>query len=235
MWSETANHLRKGIDQARIVALTLGIVAAGFAVLATQVDSESLGRWIALAAGAAAALVPFVQRRAGTDRVRDWTRARSASEGLKTEIYGFLAHGSAYTDDDRELRLGEKTWEIVEAVADLQRSTAGVEVGEEPAPVIQDLDGYIAQRVDDQIGYYRDTAFRYDTRATWLRRIGDGLAAAAAILAVAAATFGNDRLAAWVPFVTTAGTSLVAYVAAARYDHLIIEYLRTALRLEHLR
>jgi hypothetical protein len=34
---------------------------------------------------------------------------------------------------------------------------------------------------------------------------------------------------------TTVGTSLVAYIAASRYDHMIIEYLRTEQQLEHLR
>jgi SMODS and SLOG-associating 2TM effector domain 1 len=42
-------------------------------------------------------------------------------------------------------------------------------------------------------------------------------------------------LAAWVPVVTTIATSIAAYVAVARYDHLVIEYMRTAQRLQHLR
>ena len=55
------------------------------------------------------------------------------------------------------------------------------------------------------------------------------------VLAAVAAAFQIERAAAWVPVVTTVGASLVAYVAAARYDHMVIEYLRTAQRLEHLR
>ena len=38
-----------------------------------------------------------------------------------------------------------------------------------------------------------------------------------------------------VPVVTTVATAVAAYIAAARYDHLVIGYLRTAQRLEHLR
>ena len=55
------------------------------------------------------------------------------------------------------------------------------------------------------------------------------------VLAAGAAAFKVEGLTAWVPVVTTIGTSLTAHIAAARYDHLVIEYLRTAQRLEHLR
>ena len=65
------------------------------------------------------------------------------------------------------------------------------------------------------------------------RRVGT--AGMALCLAAVAASFNLPALAAWVPVATTAGTSLVAYIAASRYDHLIIEYLRTAQRLEDLR
>jgi hypothetical protein len=51
------------------------------------------------------------------------------------------------------------------------------------------------------------------------------------VLAALAAAFQIGGLAAWVPVVTTIATS----VTAARYDHLVIEYLRTAQRLQHLR
>lgn len=62
----------------------------------------------------------------------------------------------------------------------------------------------------------------------------------AAVLAVAGLSTvvpfqGLSPLAAWAPVATTAATTVAAHIAAARYDHLVIEYLRTAQQLEHLR
>src|SRR5438046_769273 len=51
----------------------------------------------------------------------------------------------------------------------------------------------------------------------------------------APASFGIGGLAAWVPAVTTISASLTAYIAASRYDHQIVEFLRTAEQLERLR
>jgi hypothetical protein len=60
------------------------------------------------------------------------------------------------------------------------------------------------------------------------------LGVTALVLAAVAAAFKADSLNAWVPVVTTIGTSVAAYIAAARYDHMVIEFLRTAQRLESL-
>ena len=68
-----------------------------------------------------------------------------------------------------------------------------------------------------------------------LRTVGGLLGVTAVVLAALAAAFQIGGLAAWVPVVTTIATSVTAYIAAARYDHLVIEYLRTAQRLQHLR
>ena len=95
LWSETANRLKHGIGKARTTALGLGIGAGLLAVLAVEAAGlrSWLGRVLGFAAAAAAGLAPLVGRRAGTDQVRTWTRARSASEGLKTEVYSYLAGG----------------------------------------------------------------------------------------------------------------------------------------------
>src|SRR5947208_2377633 len=102
LWSQTANRLRHGMDLARTTALGLGIAAGVLAVLAAQAAGlrSWLGRVLGFAAAAAAGLAPLVARRAGTEQVRTWTRARSASEGLKSEVYSYLAGGSAYLGQD---------------------------------------------------------------------------------------------------------------------------------------
>jgi hypothetical protein len=238
VWSQTANRLKRRIDRARSVALGLAIAAATLAAGAVQLaDLASwVGPTLAAAAAISAGLGPIGQRRAGTDQIRSWIRARSASEGLKTEVYACLAGGSRYIGDEPERRLGERTADIVASVADLQRHSLGITPDTKPLPAVVGIDSYITERVNAQIdGYYRPKAASFEHRVRRLRAVGDGLAVIAVVFAAVAASFHVPALAAWVPVVTTVGTSMVAYLAAARYDYLIVEFLRTAQRLEQLR
>src|SRR6266516_352336 len=99
-------------------------------------------------------------------------------------------------------------------------------------PPVHDTSSYTTGRVDDQISnYYTPKTGLYDQRVRRLRTVGGLLGVTAVVLAALAAAFQIGGLAVWVPIVTTIAT----YIAAARYDHLVIEYLRTAHRLQHLR
>jgi hypothetical protein len=101
---------------------------------------------------------------------------------------------------------------------------------------VSDVDSYLTHRVDDQIdSYYRPRASRYEQRVRRLRAAGDALSVVAVVLGALAAAFDVTELAAWVPVVTTTGAAVVAHIAASRYDHQIIEFLRTARQLESLR
>ena len=238
IWSRTANYLKSRIDRGRSTALILGIGAAAAAITAVQVTgfSSPLGRALSLTAGVAAGFVPLMQRRFGTERLRDWTRARSASEGLKTEVYSYLAGGSAYRDDDSAQRLGENSRTIADAVDDLVIETLGIEPDDKPIPAVNGIESYVTHRVDDQINsYYRSKALEYRRRSVRLHQAGNILGGVAVVLGVAAATLGIEGLAAWVPLVTTVASSLAAHLAATRYHHLIIEFVRTAEQLQHLR
>jgi hypothetical protein len=240
IWSQTANQLKKRIDQARLAALLLGITTAVLAVAADQAGGLSMltGRVLSASAAVTAGIATLLQRRVSTEQITDWTRARSASEGLKTEIYSYLAGGTAYTrpDGDRDARLGAETRSITEAVSDLQRHTLDIESDGRLMPDVHDLGTYITLRVDEQVNnYYKKKAAIYERRVRGLRVVGDLLGITAVVFAALATAFQVTGLSAWVPVVTTIGTSVAAYVAAARYDHLVIEFLRTAQRLDHLR
>jgi hypothetical protein len=96
------------------------------------------------------------------------------------------------------------------------------------------VDSYI--RVDGQIDdYYAPKAASYEHRVRRLRTLGDLLGIAAVVLAALGFAFELDGLALWIPVVTTIATSVTAHITAARYDHLVVEYLRTAQRLTRLR
>lgn len=237
IWSQTANRLKRRIDQARLAALLLGIATAVLAVAAHQVGGLSAlaGQALSAAAAVTAGVATLVQRRISTGQIRDWTRARSASEGLKTEIYSYLGGGAAYIGSDPHQQLSAKASGIVDAVGDLQRHTIGIEPDTKPIPLVHDADSYIGLRVNDQIhDYYRKKAAVYERRVRRLRMAGTLLGVAAVVLAAVAAAVKVDSLNAWVAVATTIGTSVTAYIVAARYDHMIIEFLRTAQRLDSL-
>jgi SMODS and SLOG-associating 2TM effector domain 1/Protein of unknown function (DUF4231) len=238
IWSETANRLKHGLEAARRAALVLGIAAAILAVAAVQLAgvSSAAGRVLGLLAGVAAGLAPAFQRRAGTRQVAAWTRARSASEGLKSEVYEYLAGGSAYTGADRDQQLGSRSRAILGGVSDLLRHAAGIQPDSKPLPDVSGVDSYLAQRVNPQIDrYYKPKAARYQKLASRLRLAGEILGGIAVLLGAAAASFGARTVVDWVPVVTTVAASLTAFIAASRYDHQIVEFLRTAQQLEYLR
>jgi hypothetical protein len=238
IWSQTANRLKRQIDRARTTALLLAIATAVLATTASQVNDVSApaGRVLTAAAAVAAGVATLMQRRAGTDQIRAWTRARSASEGLKSEIYSALAGGSPYDDPNPDQILTTRTREITDLVQDLKRHTLGISIDGKPLPAVHDVDSYIADRVNGQIDdYYTPNAATYEQRVRRLRTLGDLLGITAVILAALGSAFELHGLALWIPVVTTIATSLAAHITAARYDHLVIEYLRTAQRLTRLR
>jgi hypothetical protein len=239
VWSQTANRLKTRIDQARATALALGVATAILAVAADQISnaSSTASRWAAGAAVLTAGLATLVQRRVSTEQVKAWTRARSASEGLKTEVYSYLAGGTAYTGANRDQRLAEETRRILSDVDDLRRFTLGVSPDDKQPLPVHDVASYLQHRVTgSQVdGFYLPKAARYEKRVRIFRAAGTLLGGLAVVLAALATATGVGGFSAWVPVVTTVATSLAAFVAAARYDHLVIEYLRTADRLTYLR
>ena len=190
IWSQAANRLKQRIDQARLAALLLGIATAVLAVTAQQVGglSKPAGQALSAAAAITAGLATLIARRVSTGQIKDWTRTRSASEGLKTEIYSYLGGGTGYTGPDRDQYLGTRTRGIVEAVSDLRRHTMGIEADSKPLPAVHDTGSYIDLRVSDQIrDYYDSSAAIYEGRARRLRAAGDLLGVTAVVLAAVAA------------------------------------------------
>ena len=242
VWSQTANRLKGRIGSARVIGLWLTIlaaVAAAGAATASRQDVTGVARALSAVAAISAGIATGVVRgRTSTNAIRDWTRARSASEGLKSEVYKRLAGSSQYSGDDPDARLAAQHRAIVAAVADLAPHTLAVEVASSAPPTVTDLASYIERRVDDQIDtYYRPRAALYHRRARRLRLAGDVLGVVAVVIAgIATVVDASDLdLATWVPVVTTIGAAVVAHIAASRYDHQIIEFLRTAEQLEDLR
>jgi hypothetical protein len=252
-WSKAADRLKARVGRARATALALGIAGAVLATAATTLMPSGLRTPCALAGALSLAVGTYVMSRLVTpQRLRSWTRARSVSEAIKTEVWSFRAKVEPYAGDDAPLRLVERV-EMLEAQAtDLEPILALVRAevpsvlpkGKQP-PTAMSAEQWVERRVLSQSeGYYRKAARNLARRLASLRdvEITLGLLATAAS-AVAAWSASQPQAATrslglavgpWVAVLTTVGAAIAAHIAANRYDFLVMSYGATARRLEHL-
>jgi hypothetical protein len=236
LWSRAADRMKWRIEAARRIALVLVVVVAALATGAGALAESVPGLAGALAGGAAAgsALLPVLRPAWSGSRLREWTRARSVSEALKSEVYLWLAKVGRYRDDPAGARLREETNRVCSDAGDLLRHRQGIEPVDRPLPAVSDPSSYFAVRVRTQIdGYYRPKA---DALAVTLRRFRIAeisVGAAGAVVGGAAVVLGA-WMATWVAVLATVGTALATHVAAGRYEFQLIEFLRTAQRLNQL-
>jgi len=243
-WSAAADRLKSQLNTWRTAAFALGIAGAFLETLSTQVPSGRAQQICALAGALCLGIIPVLTlRKLGPERGRAWVRTRSASEGLKSEVYAFLARAAPYDETAGAGQiLLDKASGIEESVEDLLRYQAGEESDESGKPEQLTPEEYLAKRVHDQIDWYRPKAAGFERKARRLRSIELVLAITAAALAAAAGVYGDSLsvlgwsfvFAAWVAVLTTIGGAITAHVGASRYDFLITSYLGTARRLEDL-
>jgi Protein of unknown function (DUF4231) len=163
VWSQAANRLKGNLTRWRAIALGLTIAGALLATLAVQVAtlSSPTGKVLTWAGAVAVGLVPVIRGRFGSPVVQDWTRARSTSEALKSEVFMYLAGTGRYRGSDRDQHLQDQVDAIERDAGDLLVNTAGLQPVVRGLPAVHDVDSYVQQRVTAQIdGYYRPQAAR---------------------------------------------------------------------------
>lgn len=236
VWSQTADKLKAGPQRMWGFRLGLTVAAAALALAGSQLKGVSLPASVVLAVAAAVTLaaVGLLRVRQGIEQVRRWTRARSVSEAIKTEVFLFLTRSGGYSTADPERRLEVEVQRLERDAGDLQRFTEGVQAKARPLPAVHDVDSYLDLRVrQSQLeGYYEPNARRLRQRLQAAKAAEVTLALAAAALAAVAAI--SPKVGAWAAVVTTAGAAVAAYIAAERYEFLWIEYSRTASELRRL-
>ncbi|MGI5473226.1 DUF4231 domain-containing protein [Streptomyces sp. CA-132043] len=237
VWSQSADAVKATIQRARAAGLALGICAAvgGAASAQTMGASPTAGKVLAFAAALAAGCAPLAAQWAAADRVRDWTRLRSVSEALKSELYRRLAGAGPYRTDTADAVLLDRTAALEEDAGDLVRHTVGIASAERALPQVRDTATYAELRLRRQItDYYRPRALLMRRRLATARRVEVSLGAAAAVLAAAGGALGVAATGAWTAVVTTVAVAVVAHAAAAKYDYQELEFSRTAMELERL-
>jgi hypothetical protein len=236
VWSQTANKLKAGPHRSWGFRLGLTVAAAALALAGSQLKAVSLPASVVLAVAAALAMaaVGLLRGRQNVEEVSRWTRARSVSEALKTEVFLYLAKSGAYSAPDAEQRLEAEVQRLERDAGDLQRHTEGVTPKERPLPAVHDLDSYLDIRVrQSQLKeYYEPKARQLRQRLRTAKTVEVTLALVAAGLAAVAAI--SPSVGAWAAVATTAGGALAAYIASERYEFLWIEYSRTASELRRL-
>ncbi len=251
VWSETANHLKADLSKWRYRAAIAGVLGAFFETLAATLVPLGAKYWwfralialIALAGAVSLAVVPYVVRtKVSKDRVKEWVRARSASEALKEVIYRYLVGTPPFSATSSPADLIEQCQIVKEKVQDLNIYAAFLEPAGKEWPFILTADDYLKNRVNDQIErYYLPKGREKALAAKGLHDLEFGLGLLAVImgaLASAAAATGITQLSVlgpWVAVVTTATAAVTAHLAASRYDHEAIIYFGTADRLTALR
>src|SRR6266516_617690 len=148
LWSEAANAAKRSILLWRATTLALVLAGAVIATLATQLANvpTPLGRLLSIGSGIAVGFVPVIRSfRLSSDRLRDWTRLRSVSEGIKSEMYHYLARVRPYADHDAEQRLLTAITGIADNAKDLQGRLLGLSHVEASIPTVTDAPSYITQ------------------------------------------------------------------------------------------
>lgn len=238
IWSQTANRMKASVDRARSASLMLTVGGAILATLAAQLPDgkHALTAVLAVTAAVFVGLVPVLRPRYSGRALRDWTRARSVSEALKSETYLYLAGAGDYRSADRDCRLKARTDKAQQDASDLLQHTVDLQPVQRSLPDVWDYSSYLKVRVGGQVdGYYRPRARRLRARLRQFRRVEVGLAVIGVVLGALAASFAQWNVSAWIAVVTTISGTVAAHVGAARYEYQLIEYLRTADELNRLR
>jgi SMODS and SLOG-associating 2TM effector domain 1/Protein of unknown function (DUF4231) len=236
VWSQTANKLKNGPSLARTWQLVLTVAAAVLALAASQVKGASFAASLALSVVAAVALATVSVLRAQTskEQVQRWTRARSVSEAIKTEVYTYLSGSGRYAAADPDIVLNREIKRLEDEAGDLTGYTSKFQPVKRELPPVHDVDSYLQLRVREMQlrDYYEKNARILEKRIQLLKWAQIALALVAAALAAVASV--SPSVGAWAAVVTTAGGAVAAYFAAGRYEFLWIEYSRTASELRRL-
>jgi hypothetical protein len=238
-WSKTSDRLKRTRESWRTIVLTLTVAGAALQTAAATWPEQkmALGLPGALALAAVAIIGRYFLK---PENAKKWLRARSVSEGMKSEIYTYRAGAEPYTGPDAMDKLRGKLKEIYGWAQglDLERAKTG-EINE-PAPPQLDHEQYIEKRVLQQIRtYYQPKAQKNAWQAEVFNWAEIGFAAIAALLG-AVATFSGDassvssQLGTWVAVLTTIAGSIAAHAAASRFEFQAATFYATARQLKDL-
>ncbi|MFE5326408.1 DUF4231 domain-containing protein [Embleya sp. NPDC056575] len=238
-WSLAASAAKNSVRRWRLVRLILGVTGAVLVTAGTQASGDP-GTVLSLIGALCVGLVPLVTSlRLQPERIEAWTRTRSVSEALKSEVYLYLTASRPYagTEAERRTTLTARRVALEDAAAELLALLPQSAPGAYPLPPpVHDVDSYVRERIDDQAdGYYGTQVIRMRRGLVRIQFAEFVLAITGMALAVVAGTSGGAGAGAWVPVVTTVSASVMLYGYGMRYQENLISFARTAEQLRRLR
>ena len=235
-WSQAADELKRQVTKARAMLLGFAIVGAVLSTLGAVLGLDTVaGKVCAFVAAAAAGLAAIAAGFAGRQGLEPWTRARSVSEAIKSEVYTYLPRAGDYAKGNADARLLDRIKGFEDDAAELAATAQRQKPVERQPPVVANAAAYGLVRAKQQKDdYYLKNVKKLDHRIRSARRAEVALGIVGALLAAAAGTWEIDELAVWVPVVTTITAAIATHVAAERWTFLQLEYSRTALQIERL-
>ena len=240
-WAATARFHKDALDFWRRWSLLLAIAGAVLATLGQQIvhlaPEGGWEKWAYQAPGllgsAAIALAAYFSREiTGGDRERNWIRARSAAESLKSAIYLYRAGVPPFDGPAGASQLLRRVRDIQGTVADVLTRALSQETDPDLSPLT--VDAYLALRVEDQVRFYDDRAATYQTKTDRLRAVMLVLGAVSVVFGLLSTLSKTIPVAGWVAVTATVTAALTAYVQNQRYQALMVLYQATARRLREL-
>jgi hypothetical protein len=260
LWSQVANQIGDSIRLWRARAAVAGVAGLFLSLLAGSMGSGTPGgtvgqKVVATLGVLMLALVPFLQQRLlSADRVLAWTRARNVAELLKEAIYRHLMgalppvpldDGSPPPDPTGPGNLVRRCRAIKRAAADLGLLAATANPAPRPRKTAMTLADYLADRLDNQVAYFRKASMAAGSNAQRLQQIEFGLGlltvllgALAGNLLPAAATpeaVQASPLGPWLALIASTAMAVSSHIAATRNLELAATYFATHDLLKTLR
>ncbi len=243
-----AVRLRKAFEQFQVSILGLGIVATGFALIHDDVLHDGPARdvmhWLVIVAPiTVSVLIALANRRGAGKR---WVLLRAAAEATKSEIYRYRTRTGVYSREalrvcrppaDRPQKLAVRLTEIETELTQSAASSGPLtRYGGPLKDVMYDEDGlarldaagYMACRVEDQIGWYRDKVAALDRRRSRLQLVTLVAGGAGTLLAA----LGFDV---WIGLTTALAGAALAHLGYLQVDNTIVAYNRASGQLSALR
>jgi hypothetical protein len=241
IWAETAGQHRKSLSAWRLRVLLLGVAAAVLGAISDPRAFPWPDGWptwgvsrsaFGVAGGIFLGLAAFLTKELlGSEREGRWLRARAAAEAFKREGYLVAAGAPPYNGPITRALL-ERSRGILAGVGDLQEEAVAEEQRLKGMPACPlSVDAYVAERLDDQIKYYRRRAGEH---RVVIGRIGN-LTVVLGVTAFVLGALGGGAAGVWLIVITTPTASLASYLYAHPLQYLVGSYTAAARNLDALR
>lgn len=154
IWSETANRLKSQLTKWRKVAAIAGVLGAFLETLVATVNGLDGNLWVirtilAIFGAVILAIVPFLLKtKISSEKVNEWVRARSVSEGLKETIYRYLVRAPPFGPSSTPADLIKRCQSLKDKVEDLSDEAACVSPPKKERPSSLTINEYIEKRVN---------------------------------------------------------------------------------------